>query len=312
MPSLEISIIIPHYNAVRQIRELLSDIPSDPRLEVIVVDDRSTEDIGELRGLLREPGRTLLLNDRPSKGAGTARNIGVENARGKWLVFADADDRFTEGWDSIVLSYVDSGYDEVFFAPTSRNAVTGEPGARHRHYEELVKRHSAVGSEKTETELRYGFYTPWSRMVRKDVFTDHGIRFDEQLVANDVMAMTRCAFFARTVFADPRTVYCVTCGEGTLTGNQRKDDFETRIDTKIRRYRFLRDNLPEKQFAWTHADYHMAGSLADAALSGQDVKQLIRKYRENGVPVVSLRMLEPSFFLRHFTSDLRWRREVNG
>lgn len=307
-----VSIIIPHYNSVEMVLKLLSSIPPDPRFEVIVVDDRSTADISALKKALPGNQRILLSNDRLNKGAGAARNIGLEHARGEWLLFADSDDYFMDGWTKVVADWLDSEYDEVFFAPTSFNLSTQLEGVRHRHYAELVNRHSRLRTEQTEIELRYGFYTPWSKLIRKKVFLEYGIRFDEQMVANDIMAMTQCAYYSRSIQADSRVIYCVTCGNDTLTSKKKPENFEIRIDTKIRRYRFLQKHLSKRHFRWTHVDYYMTGSLADAILSGQGLGKVMKKYRENSIPLLTFNALNPAFLVRHAFSDLSWRKEISG
>ena len=312
LTSPAVSIIIPHYNSVETVLTLLKSIPEDPRFEVLVVDDRSSADISALREALPGDQRRLLLNDRPNKGAGTARNIGLEQAGGEWLLFADADDYFMDGWTEKVTPWLDSEVDEVFFSPTSFNLSTQTEGVRHRHYAELVNRHSRLQTERTEIELRYGFYTPWSKLIRRKVFTEHGIRFEEQMVANDVMAMTQCAYYSCAIQADPGVIYCVTCRNDTLTSKKNPKNFDIRIDTKIRRYHFLQQRLSRRHFRWTHADYYMTGSLVDSFLSKQAPGRVLKKYRENGIPLLTLSTLNPAFLLRHAASDLSWRKEVSG
>lgn len=317
MDTLEyvLSIIIPHYNSVSGVLRLLDSIPEDSRIQVIVADDRSTDDISELSDYMNRTGRELYMNDRPNKGAGTARNIGLSHALGKWLLFADSDDYFLDGWFDSVLEYADSDYDEIYFSPTSFNISTGGPGARHRHYEELVKNHIKKHTARTEIELRYGFYTPWSKLIRKSVFDENGILFDETMVANDVMAMNKCAANSKTIKADSRTIYCVTCGEKTLTSKKNEKNFDTRIDVKINRYVYLRERLSKKEFRWTHADYYMAGSLADAVLNkwgAKKTREILKKYRENKVKYLTWSMFDPSFLFHYIFLDFKWRMETSG
>ena len=310
-----ISIIIPHYNSVQSALNLLDSIPNDERIEVIVVDDRSSENITKLREKIGITNRSIYNNDKLNKGAGTARNIGLSHAKGKWLLFADSDDWFVEGWFDIVCKYLDSDFDMIYFPPTSYNTRTGKIGARHRHYEELIKQHHDKGTERTETELKYGFYTPWSKLIRRSVFEENGIWFDEQNVANDVMAMTKSALYSHKIFADSETIYCVTCGDNSLTTKKNEIKFDTIVDTKIRRYKFLKENLPERLFHYTHVDYYMAGSLADAILGKwgwKKVKEILNKYRKNQIQFLTIYMFEPSFLLRYIFLDLRWRIEMNG
>jgi GT2 family glycosyltransferase len=84
-----ISIIVPVYNNTRDLQECLSALvaPSDPRVEIIVVDDASTDDTPAVAARY---GVRVLRLDRNS-GPGAARNYGALYAQGEILLFVDAD-----------------------------------------------------------------------------------------------------------------------------------------------------------------------------------------------------------------------------
>lgn len=314
---VKVSIIIPHYNSVDGVLRLLRTIPESRWIEVLVVDDRSTCDISDLEEYVSKRANQIKLfrNDRILKGAGTARNIGLDAARGEWLLFADADDYFVHGWIDAIKENLMSDADMIYFPPTSFNVSSQKIGARHRHYEELVREYAVKRTPKAENELRYGFYTPWSKMIKRKLFSENNIRFDEQLVANDVMAITMCAYHSKMILADKRTIYCVVCGEKTLTLKKNVKNFDSRIDTKIRRYVFLREHLNKQDFNQTHVDYYMAGSLADAALGKwgrHKFLEVLRKYKANGVKWLTIYMFEPSFLFHYIWLDFKWRIETNA
>jgi len=61
-------------------------------------------------------GEAISVNTR---FAWRSRNVGLEHAKGKWLLFADADDFFVEDMYDIITSYVDSEVDVIFFKEKS-------------------------------------------------------------------------------------------------------------------------------------------------------------------------------------------------
>jgi len=100
------SIIIPHKNISQLLERCLRSIPSREDLEIIVVDDNSShEEIANIKHFQSQPDIPdfLLLLTSEGKGAGFARNRGVERAKGKWVVFADAG-TLTKGSDSCLSS----------------------------------------------------------------------------------------------------------------------------------------------------------------------------------------------------------------
>lgn len=91
-----VSVIIPAYNAETTIcRCMQSALALDPQLvEVIVVDDGSTDSTGELVDNLAEGRRNCLVVHQENAGRSRARNLGLSVARSPWITFLDADDIF--------------------------------------------------------------------------------------------------------------------------------------------------------------------------------------------------------------------------
>src|SRR5574344_311021 len=89
------TIIIPHKNTTDLLRKCIDSIPKRNDVQVIIVDDNSDADKVDFEhfpGLNEE--RTEVYFTKEGKGAGYARNIGLQYAIGKWVVFVDADDYF--------------------------------------------------------------------------------------------------------------------------------------------------------------------------------------------------------------------------
>ena len=90
------TIIIPHKNAPLLLQRCLDSIPFRDDIQIIVVDDDSSSDVVDFMdfpGSSREDVEIIFTKE--GKGAGYARNCGLLHARGKWLLFADADDFFS-------------------------------------------------------------------------------------------------------------------------------------------------------------------------------------------------------------------------
>lgn len=93
-PEPAISVIVPTYNAARFLPEALVSVrrQSIAPLEIIVVDDGSTDDTAEW--LRHETDVTYV--HQPNQGPSAARNAGIRRARGEFLAFLDADDLWTD------------------------------------------------------------------------------------------------------------------------------------------------------------------------------------------------------------------------
>lgn len=97
--SPKVSVVIPTYNRAGKVGDAIDSALSQtfPDLEVIVVDDGSSDDTGTV---LREAyGDRIRYFAQTNQGASAARNKGLEEARGEWIAFLDSDDR----WEKVKL-----------------------------------------------------------------------------------------------------------------------------------------------------------------------------------------------------------------
>lgn len=118
MDKLKCSVIIPAYNAEKFITNCLKSIPKRDDIEIIVVNDGSTDrTIGYLKNYKRFGYSDLKIIDySENKGVSYARNKGIEESKGEYLLFVDSDDYlFPEVFDKIVDNYLTGEYELVFY-----------------------------------------------------------------------------------------------------------------------------------------------------------------------------------------------------
>jgi glycosyltransferase involved in cell wall biosynthesis len=91
-----VSVIIPVYNGSAYIAKAVASVQAQnfPDLEIIVIDDGSTDDTAAVVAAITPPVRFL---QQQNGGTGVARNRGVEEARGDFIAFLDADDLWAAG-----------------------------------------------------------------------------------------------------------------------------------------------------------------------------------------------------------------------
>ncbi|MFA5205621.1 MAG: glycosyltransferase family A protein [Lentisphaeria bacterium] len=102
-----VSVIVPVYNGAAHLRETLDSLLAQdhPALEVLVVDDGSTDDSLEVA---RSYGGRLTVVTQPNQGVAGARNTGIRQARGNYLTFCDQDDLWSPDKTTTQLSYLEA------------------------------------------------------------------------------------------------------------------------------------------------------------------------------------------------------------
>ena len=95
-----LSVVMPVRNAAKYLPEALASVlmqKDAPALEVICVDDGSTDDSAAIAAFWQARDARLKVIRQENQGPGAARNAGMDAARGDYLFFLDADDRLSSG-----------------------------------------------------------------------------------------------------------------------------------------------------------------------------------------------------------------------
>ena len=232
------SIIIPHKNSFKSLLRLCDSISVSNDIQIIIIDDCSDFDILNAIKNNKFNNNVEIIFCDISKGAGAARNIGVNLAKGKWLLFADADDYFTDDFNNLLNKYSNSKSDIVYFNTDSRDDK-GMQSYRHLRYSRLV--HDFLNDSSKENSLKYYFTPPWAKMIKRDLIIKNNIKFDEVVASNDVMFSMKMAFFAKNIEACKYVLYMITLSRGSVTQIISKTHFNSKFRTALNANKFLCD-----------------------------------------------------------------------
>ena len=121
-----ISIVVPLYNKEKYIRQTLQSVLSQTftDYEVLVVDDGSTD--GSLARAKEVSSERLRFFTKPNGGPASARNLGVRNASGRWVMILDADDELAPGILEHFAALIHEHPDCHFFCGTHQLRTGGQ------------------------------------------------------------------------------------------------------------------------------------------------------------------------------------------
>lgn len=231
-----ISIIIPIYNGSKTIVKCLDSIwksclPAD-QFEVICVDDCSTDNtVLVLKNEQHKYKQLRILQNRTNLRAGGARNYGVREAKGKFIVFIDADDYYNN--DSLLFAYnYQNKYNlDILMLDYSRQYSTNDNICSvHNFPNESIMR--GVDFIKTNGCP----YSPWKFIFRRDLMVNNNIWFEENCCCEDVDWCFRLVLHANTIQYKNKVLNCVIINEGSQTAVEHKS-FKTVSDKLFAGYR---------------------------------------------------------------------------
>lgn len=230
---MKLSIIIPAYNAEAYLPQCLDSILAQKHqgCEVIVVDDGSTDSTAAL--LERYPDVKVVHQE--NHGMSTARNRGLYEARGEYILFVDSDDLLTAGALETLVAKL-TGEDIIAFNAKKLHDATGEqtyhPTIREPETTDGWTYFCRHRLESTDIH----FVCIWQRAYRRQFLIDNNLRFaDGILRAEDDLFTTQVMLAAKTLrtITPCLYIYRIRANSITTTVDRRRFDDSLRVQRQL-------------------------------------------------------------------------------
>ncbi|MBB1063536.1 glycosyltransferase family 2 protein [Limosilactobacillus fastidiosus] len=170
-----LSVIIPNYNSGDLLKECISSIVINMNkyVEVIVIDDGSTDN--SLKKI-DEFSDTVKIIRQTNSGVSSARNRGLKEAVGKYIMFVDADDTLNQTWCNIVFQELSKDKDLIIFNYTKNDNKLDIIDAV-----KLLESEQLRGYKSKMLKLPTLYMTVWGKVFKRSIIVNNKILFDERL-----------------------------------------------------------------------------------------------------------------------------------
>lgn len=185
--SKKVTIIIPVFNAESFIDNCISNVLNQTykNYEVVIVDDGSVDNTKDIILKKEKANKAIKCINNLRKGVSSARNCGIDNSNGEYIVFLDVDDYISPFYLETLVTMLEVNKSDcaaVSYA-TDINKISNELNneidildVSNKKYELLVNSKYSVG----------GYV--WNKIYKKSVIDKYNIRFDEDIsVGEDLL-----------------------------------------------------------------------------------------------------------------------------
>ena len=239
-----ISIIIPIYNVEEYLGQCIESVRNQSyyNLEIILVDDGSTDQSGEICNRYARKDPRIKVIHKKNSGPTETRRIGINSATGKYIGFVDADDFIDiEVYQKIYNIAEEYQAEMVHFGyyTDDTNSVQGT-STKIIHHKNIQKRESLLSqlfSLYPDSEICPAL---WSNMFKREFIVNHyGKVPDSQTYGEDLIVMCHCLIHVQNYVSVPEGFYHYRIREDSLS----KENSENRLMEYYSLYSLLKSIL---------------------------------------------------------------------
>ena len=204
--SPKVSVVIPVYNASAYLPQCLDTILLQTLMdiEVICVNDGSTDNSSEVLAAYTQMDERLKVIHQENAGAAVARNRGMKEATGEYIIFLDADDFFAADMLEKMLAAAQKDQSDVvvcgyyIFDSVKQQCLRAVLPS-------LPEKVASPFAPADCPEKLFTFMSPnaWTKLVRTDFIKKEGILFDDQPYCNDLFFTCSALALARKISVIP-------------------------------------------------------------------------------------------------------------
>ena len=252
MNEVKLSVIVPVYNAEQYLRRCVDSILDATIFlggggrEIILIDDGSIDDSSRICNELAEKNREIKVFHISNQGVSKARNYGIENSRGKYIAFVDADDYIEKNMYKIMIAQMES--DSTLDVGVCLWNFIDQNGKKVVNKENIS--FSAYGKQTGRDFLKHIYddsYTngivvsPWNKIFKRECIVKHkmvGRYAEDDYLMSKVFSNDDCRI---VVIKEILYNYC------------ENDDQMTKKEDNINKLFFL-DVLKERELLFSYSD----------------------------------------------------------
>ncbi|MCI8580881.1 MAG: glycosyltransferase [Dorea sp.] len=227
---LKVSVIVPVYNGEKHLEQCMDSITGQTlrEIEIICVDDGSADRSLEILERYAKKDERIRVICQKNAGAGAARNRGLLRAKGKYIVFWDADDKFDRKALELMYLKMQKKQTDICVCGVCEFTNDSKVYETDGYLKTALIPHKDPFNKYDIHEALFSFASNvvWNKMFNRKFLMDHNLRFQEIRQGNDTAFVMKALYLAdRITIAEKYLAFYRMNHADSLTGKSSETIF---------------------------------------------------------------------------------------
>ncbi|NIF24617.1 glycosyltransferase family 2 protein [Candidatus Pantoea multigeneris] len=232
----KISVVMPVHNAEGYFKTVLESVLNQtlPDFELIIIDDCSTDStVALIESYIVQDSRIKIIKMTDNLGAGASRNIGIEHATGKYIIFLDDDDVIESNMFELLFFTSESLELDVLcfrthFIDYNTQKITETPWTIRS---DLLPPQTVFSGRDIKSDFFRAFiWWPWDKLFKRDFIISTGVMFQEIRTSNDLAFTATQVLLAGKISVLDQVLISHTVARNGSLENSRNSSYACAID----------------------------------------------------------------------------------
>lgn len=316
--NIKVSVIIPVFNVQEYLRECIESVLNQTlkEIELICVDDGSTDGSVELLREYAEKDERVKVLTQENKGAGAARNKGLEIAQGEFLSFLDSDDFFAPGMlEESYKKCKETDAQICIYQVLRYNDKTKETSYdRGSFKKENAPKKKVFSYKDMPDHILDSFQNwAWNKLISHDLVKQNSLRFQEIFRTNDFLFVASCMMLAdRITLLEKKLVY-YRIG---MKNNCQATNYKFPLDF-LKAFYAVREFLEENQFYDTVERSFVNKALAGCIYNMNSIcdlaakKSIFDELKKDGFMKLGIAGKDENYFYSYNKKNYKFYQEIS-
>ena len=237
---IKVSIIVPVYNVEKYIHKCLDSLVNQTlkELEFIFVNDGSPDNSPKIIKEYQKKDKRIKLLNKENGGHASARNLGLEHAKGEYIAFLDSDDYVKENMYEILYNRAKKDNLDIVICNNylvyKDSTVENDPG--------ITNKKEKIISPREYTTLSP---SPWNKIIRHEYLNQEKFKFPEGIIYEDLASIPLLGL------SNPKIVYLNTCLHYYVqsdSSTMRNKEYKSKYEDIFTAIEYLYTNMIDKGY----------------------------------------------------------------